>query len=202
MSGIPRLVAAFVVPAPLRLAVAAVASIGQAVPRPVWFACAALAIGSGAWHWHRHTLGAAYAAGSAAQAIADRNAYRAEANRAAAAQHDTVVALDTRQHVISKEADDVLTARHADLARRYDALRLRWAAYRAASGSAGADRTAAVPDAAGRADDAACAARGWVAFDTAAAAAHAADAAIAKDDAWISWAGAQAAAWPRPGTEP
>ena len=62
---------------------------------------------------------------------------------------------------------------------------------------AGDDHPTAVSGAAAGAAAADCAAAGWVSFDTAAAAAEAADRAIAKDDAWIAWVSAQAAAWPK-----
>ena len=200
MSSLLGLAARFVVPAPLQLGWSVLQRAGGLLPRRVWLAGAVIAATSlvawSGWQWHQRQTLAAFSAGSDAQAAADWQSYRAHADAAAAAQHATVAALATRQHAISKGTADALTARHDDLARRYDDLRLRWAAYRAGQGHAGDGRTAAISGSAPGADDAACAAAGWVAFETAAAAAQAADRAIAKDDAWIAWATAQAAAWP------
>ena len=200
MSSLLGLAARLLVPAPLQLAWSALRRVGGLLPRWVWLAGAVIAAASlvawSGWQWHHRQTLAAFTAGSDAQAAADWEAYRAHADAAAAAQHATVAALATRQHAVSKGTADALTTRHEDLARRYDDLRLRWAAYRTGQGHAGDGRTAAISGSAPSADDAACAAAGWVAFDTAAAAAQAADRAIAKDDAWIAWAAAQAAAWP------
>lgn len=146
--------------------------------------------------WHNHRLASAYRQGAAEQALADRRRVAEAAGAAAAAQDRLAAALAGRQSRISKGTTDALVAKTDDLARRYADLRLRWAAARADRGSAGGNAAIVLPGAAAGADDAACAAGGWVSFDTAAAAAEAADAAIAKDDAWIEWAAAQSAAWP------
>ncbi len=166
-------------------------------PRWLWLAFAALIVVAIGWRWHERQLRDARLAAATAQHDRDARAVTAAAATAARLQHATVVQTAAAQAHVNKDTDDALTARLADLGARYDALRLRWAAARADPGRTGADRTAALPNAAGQPEDAACAAAGWVAFDTAAAAAHAADAAIAKDDAWIAWAAAQAAAWPK-----
>ena len=166
------------------------------VPRPAWIA---LAVGAAlllAVRWHQSAVATAYRNGSVTQAAADRAAVARASAAAEAAQVALVARVAARQTLISKGTDNALRRRTDDLARRYDDLRLRWAAHRAAEAGAGNAQAIAVPGAAAGADDAACAARGWVAFDTAAAAAQAADRAIAKDDAWIAWAAAQAAAWP------
>jgi hypothetical protein len=161
------------------------------LPRGVWLALAAL------WRWHSHQVHAARAAGAAAQKAADQAAYQQAATAAAAAQHRLVTQLAAAQARISQGTANDLDKANADLARRYDDLRLRWAAVRADPRGAGGAGAAALPDTAGPADLAACAAQGWVDFDTAAAAAHAADEAIGKDDAWRQWVSEQAAAWPR-----
>lgn len=168
------------------------------VPRPLWYALAAATLLLGLWRWHDAKIGSAWKGGAEAQATADRAAYARASAAAAAKQAALAARLATRQNAISKGTDDALRRRTDDLARRYDDVRLRWAAHRAAEAGAGHDHAAAVPGTAGGADDAGCAARGWVSFDTAATAAQAADRAIAKDDAWIAWAAAQAAAWPKP----
>ena len=166
------------------------------LPRPIGFALlAALAI-AGIAAWHGQRIDAAYANGLRDQSIADRAGFASAATAAAAVQQRLVTTLAARQQAISKESEDALVATNTDLARRYAALRLRWAAADTDRGGTGAGRAIAVPDAAPGVDDTACAARGWVSFDTAAAAAEAADSAIAKDDAWIAWVRAQRAAWP------
>ena len=167
-----------------------------AAPRWLWIALALAGGACFAVHWQHAQVSRAHADGAAAQMRADAARTRAAADAAARAQHARVAAAAARQAEISKGTTDALTHDRDDLARRYDALRLRWAAYRADPGTSGDGRTVALSRPAAGADDAACAARGWVAFDSAAAAALAADAAIAKDDAWIAWAAAQAAAWP------
>ena len=166
------------------------------VPAAAWATLGVALALLGVWRWHDATVADARRDGARAQAVADRGRYEAAASAAAAEQHQRIAALAVRQSVISKGSDDALHIRHADLARRYDDLRLRWAAHRADQRGAGDDRATAVPGTAAGVDDATCAARGWVSFDTAAAAAQAADTAIAKDDAWIEWAARQAAAWP------
>ncbi len=167
------------------------------LPRPVWYGLAALGVGVLAMHWHNSRVALAHADGAKVQASMDRQSFDAAAAVAAKRQAELIAKLDARQTEISKGSNDALVARDADLARRYADLRLRWAAYQTDSGGAGKSGAAAVPGAATGVDDAACAARGWVDFTTAAAAAQAADGAIAKDDAWIAWAKAQAAAWPQ-----
>ena len=171
-------------------------ALGVIIPGWAWALLAAGFAAWAGWHWHAGQVRAAFNAGSQAQSSIDRTAYRTAAAAAAAAQHAKAVALAARQAVLSKETTDALADHDAALARRYDDLRMRWAASRAAPRAPGDDRATALPGAAAGPDDTACAARGWVAFDTAAAAAHAADTAIARDDAWIDWAAAQAAAWP------
>lgn len=168
----------------------------RGLPRSVTYALLAACGLFLLWQWHGHRVGLAYAEGTAQQAIADRAAvFRARA-AATALQAKVVNTLATRQSKISKGSDDAIMAKNADIDGRYDALRLRWAASRANRGDTGAGGTIAVSTAAGATDLTACAARGWVDFQTAAAAAQAADTAIAKDDAWIAWVAAQAAAWP------
>ncbi|WP_426165183.1 hypothetical protein [Sandarakinorhabdus sp. DWP1-3-1] len=166
------------------------------VPHWLRLALAGAAVLLLALAWHNHRLAGAYRQGAAEQALADRRRVAEAASAAAAAQDRLAAALAGRQSRISKGTTDALVAQNDDLARRYADLRLRWAAARADRGGPGGDATAAVSGAAAGVDDAACAAGGWVSFDTAAAAAQAADAAIAKDDAWIAWATAQAATWP------
>ncbi len=170
-----------------------------AVPRPIWYAVSLSFLSFGLWRWHEHKVAIAYAQGKITQSAADRAAFTAASAAAARAQQDVVAGLASRQSVITKGTTDALAAQNADLARRTDDLRLRWTAYRANRGGSSQDRAAAVPGAAASIDDTACKAGGWVDFDTAAAAASAADAAIAKDDAWIAWAAAQKAVWPATG---
>ncbi len=167
-----------------------------ALPRPVWYALAAAALLLVGRHWYAARLAEARREGALHQAAADRQRFDAAAVAATERQRDLVVKLQIRQAEITKGSNDALLVRNHDLSDRYHDLRLRWAAWQAAGGGAGAGAATAVSGAATRAGDTACAARGWVAFDTAAAAAEAADTAIARDDAWRAWAAAQAAAWP------
>ena len=164
-------------------------------PRWLWLAVAGAFATLLLLQWHHRRVDAAFAAGVRVQAASDSRRVAAAAATAAAVQAATVKALVARQDIVSKGASDALLRRNADLARRYDDLRLRWAAARADPGGTGEVRSIAVPGATAGADDTACAAAGWVSFDTAAAAAEAADTAIAKDDAWIAWAAAQQAVW-------
>lgn len=166
------------------------------MPRPIWYIFAGVVALALAWHWHGRKVDLAYASGARVQADADGQRFDAAGLAAAAAQNALVATLAARQSRISKGTDDALLVRNADLARRYDDLRLRWTARRTDPRGPGQNGAIAVPGAAVIADDAACAASGWVSFDTAAAAAEAADTAIAKDDAWRAWAAAQTAAWP------
>ncbi len=166
------------------------------VPRPIWYILSAILALLLLWNWHDRRVAVAYAGGARAQADVDRARFEAATNAAVTAQRDLAATLATRQTRISKGTDDALLVRNADLARDYDDLRLRWAAHRTAQDRAGQTGATAVPAATSRVDDSACPALGWVSFDIAAAAAEAADTAIAKDDAWIAWARAQAAAWP------
>lgn len=168
------------------------------LPKPIWYALTLTAALLMLVRWHDRGLAAAHAAGAAAQAAADRARLTALSAAAARAQHDRVTALTATQAQISKGQDDELAKNAAVIVSRAADLRLRWAAHGADRDHPGGDRTTAVPRAAGRPDDAACAAAGWVSFAIASAAAEAADRAIAKDDAWIAWATAQAAAWPGP----
>jgi hypothetical protein len=166
------------------------------VPMPIWYIGLTLLVGILVWRWHLGVVREAFVKGGIEQLAVDAQRFR-QASVAAETQQEAVrSALKRRQAAVSKGTDDALLAKHADLARRYDDLRLRWAAYRADQGRTGEGGAAAVPGSAPGPDDAACAARGWVSFDTAAAAAEAADTAIARDDAWRAWVTAQAAAWP------
>jgi hypothetical protein len=167
------------------------------VPRPVWYIVAAIAVLLLVARWHHSRVDAAYTAGGAAQASVDRAAVAKAAFAANAAQQALRTSLAARQEKVSKGTDHALLAQNADLARRYDDLRLRWAAYRTDQRGAGDGRAIAVPRPAGIVDGPDCPAAGWVSFDTAAAAAQAADEAIARDDAWRAWVVAQAAAWPK-----
>jgi hypothetical protein len=168
-----------------------------AVPRWVWHLLAALLVLLALWRWHESRLAEAAAAARADQASADRAAFARASAAAAEAQTALAGRVAGQQTRISKGTDDALRRDHDDLARRYDDLRLRWVAHRAAEGNPGDHHPAAVSGAAPGAAAADCAAAGWVSFDTAAAAAEAADRAIAKDDAWIAWVSAQAEAWPK-----
>lgn len=165
----------------------------RGLPRPLLYALAGIVVALMLWRWHGAKVDAAFADGARRQAATDTARFEAAGAAAAKAQAALVAGLAAKQSRISKGTDDALVARTDDLARRYDDLRLRWTAHR---GRASDDSASAVSAATGAFDDAGCAARGWVSFDIAAAAAEAADTAIAKDDAWIAWAGAQADAWP------
>ena len=174
----------------------AVLALLRGVPRGMLYAIGAALVLLMVWRWHDAKVDAAFVAGATAQAATDKTRFEAAAVAAAKAQAALIANLAARQSRISKGTEHALVVRHDDLARRYDDLRLRWAAYRSGQGSAGNNGATAVPGAAGGVDDAGCAAAGWVSFDIAAAAAEAADRAIAKDDAWIAWASAQVDAWP------
>lgn len=179
------------------ICLATIAGLFGRISRPVWYSIAAITALALLAHWHHVRVDAAYAAGGAAQASTDRERVAMASIAAERAQQALRSSLAARQANVSKGTDHALLAQNADLARRYDDLRLRWAAYRTDQGGAGDNRPTAVSGPAGVADATACAARGWVSFDTAATAAQAADAAIARDDAWRAWVTAQAAAWPR-----
>ncbi len=168
----------------------------QGLPRPPLPGLAGAIVLLLAWAWHDHRVHAAYIKGTQAQVAADQATFTAAASAATLAQRQRNAALAARQSQISKGTDHALATSNADLARRYADLRLRWAAARSDQSGAGSRGATAIPDPAEIADDTTCAARGWVSFNTAATAAEAADTAIAKDDAWIAWAAAQAAAWP------
>jgi hypothetical protein len=174
-----------------------VAAFLASVPRPVWYALAAGLALLLLWRWHAAQVDTAYRSGVRAQAAADRAAYARASAAAAEAQQALVRRTAAAQARISKGSDDALRLSHDDLARRYDDLRLRWAAHNAAESRPGNDQPTALSGAAPGTAATDCAAAGWVSFDTAAAAAEAADRAIAKDDAWIAWVTAQAEAWPK-----
>ena len=167
------------------------------VPRTAWLVLGGLAALLLLARWHEGQVAKAELVGASAQAERDRTAFTQASEAAAAAQRELAVVLAVRQQKISKGTNDALAVRHAELARRYDALRLRWADARTGAGDSSKGGANALSSASTGTVDAACAARGWVSLDTAAAAAEAADTAIAKDDAWIAWAKAQAAAWPK-----
>lgn len=172
-------------------------TLARRVPGAVWAGLAALLLLAGLVRWHDRAVAAAFAKGVKEQAATDRAAVLAANAAARRAAADRNAALGRTQAAISMESEDGLHKTLADVVRRRDDLRLRWAATRAAAAGGGAGATAALPGAAAVALDTACPAAGWVAFDTAAAAAAAADQAIAKDDAWIAWVRAQADAWPK-----
>jgi TolA-binding protein len=172
------------------------------LPRTVWIGLLALAAVLAVSRWHQHKVNAAFVAGGIAQASIDRSAIAVARATAERAQQQLRQRLAAKQGRISTGVDDGLLSQNVDLVRRYDDLRMRWAAYRADQGGAGGDRATAVSRPAAILDAAACSAAGWVSFDTAATAAQAADTAIARDDAWRTWVTAQAAAWPKPDAEP
>lgn len=165
------------------------------LPRPIWYILAVLVAVALMWRWHIGRIDAAYTAGGTAQAILDGAAFEKAAVAAEAAQAAVKAALVVRQGRVTKGTEDALLAKNADLSRRYDDLRLRWAAYHAGERGAGESGATIVSGAARGIDDAACAAQGWVSFDTAAAAAEAADVAIARDDAWRAWVLGQKGVW-------
>jgi hypothetical protein len=166
------------------------------LPRATWVTALAILVMLFVWRWHVAKVEAAFAQGGVVQSRLDEMRVRQAATAAQAAQQALKSALAKRQVAVSKGTNDALLAKASDLSRRRDDLRMRWAAYRADQGGTGEGRAADISGTAAGADDAACAASGWVSFDTAAAAALAADTAIARDDAWRSWVTAQAAAWP------
>lgn len=179
------------------IALASTMAVLRRVPRPAWIILLTVAVILMGGRWHVRKVEAAFLQGGVEQARLDEERVRQAAIDAETAQRALKSALAARQVAISKGTNDALLATADDLSRRYDDLRLRWAAHRADKGGTGEDRAAGIPGAAPGADDAACAARGWVFFDTAAAAAQAADTAIARDDAWRAWVTTQAAAWPQ-----
>ena len=166
------------------------------LPRSLWIAGLAVLVIFLAWRWHWEKVDAAFVAGASEQARMDEGQVREAMAAAVLAQRTLKSAIEKQQARVSKGTNDALLAKQGDLVRRYDDLRLRWAAYRADQGRAGPGGAVGLSGSAAGADDAACAADGWVSFDTAAAAAQAADTAIARDDAWRHWVTAQAAAWP------
>lgn len=167
------------------------------VPREVWYALAVALALFLLWRWHDGKVDAAFTAGATEQAKADRKAVAAAERAATKAQADLKARTAATSAAISKGTDNALQKDNARLARSYDDLRMRWAAYRADQGGTGQGGPAGATSAAGVTDDAYCTAQGWVSFDTAATAAQAADEAIAKDDAWRQWWAAQQEAWPK-----
>lgn len=179
------------------IALAPIPALLQRVPKPVWYSLLAGLVLLLVWRWHDIKVDAVFAAGAAGQAAVDAQRVSAAAEAAQAAQRLLKAGLAVRQAKVTKGTDHALLAQNADLARRYDDLRLRWAAHRTDPGGASTGGAASVSGTATGADDTACAAAGWVSFDAAAAAAEAADTAIARDDAWRGWVMAQAMAWPK-----
>lgn len=171
-------------------------ALARGVPTGIWRALAVLAVLLVLWRWHDRAVAAGFADGARRQAAVDQARFDAAATAAAATQRALAARLADRQSQISKGTQDAVLAGDADLARRHADLRMRWAAHLAGAGHAREGGAAGLAGTAAGAADAACAAAGWVSLDTAATAAAAADRAIAKDDAWIAWAKAQAAAWP------
>jgi hypothetical protein len=178
------------------IALASTLSLLRRVPPLVWAGLCAVLVIFFAWRWHSAKVEHAFVEGGAEQARMDELRFREAAMAAQTAQRALKAALAARQAEVSKGTDNALLAKTSDLSRRHDDLRLRWAAYRADQGGTGGGGATGVSGPAAGIDDAACAAGGWVSFDTAAAAALAADTAIARDDAWRDWVKAQAAAWP------
>lgn len=169
---------------------------GFVIPRWAWVAMALLALLVGLRVWFVHEVSTARREGAAEQARVDREAYAAAEGVATARQAALRAKVKARADAISKETSDALDDRRIDLARGYDDLRMRWAAYRADQGRAGQGGPTGLAGAASVADDAYCKAQGWVSLHVATAAAEAADGAILKDDQWIEWQTNQMAAWP------
>lgn len=149
------------------------------------------------WFWHSRAVTAAFNDGAARQAATDRAAYQEAETAATEKQAKLVRNSAAKAGTISKGTDVALQKRFDNLAGSYDALRLRWETHRANQGRASQGGTTVASSAATVANDAHCAASGWVSFDVAAAAAEAADTAIAKDDAWRAWWTQQEEAWPK-----
>lgn len=147
--------------------------------------------------WHNGQLRKARNAGRAEQASIDAKAFN-EAARKAEAQQERVIA-DTvaKAEQITMETTNEIAKERDAIARDYAAIRLRWRRAEANSSRAGKGEAVAVASAAPGFDAAACTARGYVDFQTAATIAEAADVATARDDAWREWWTAQAAAWPK-----
>ncbi len=164
----------------------------------IWPILLAISVAGALYAWHFRAVTAAFNDGAAKQAAADRAAYLKAETAATEKQAKLVSDTAAKAGTISKGTDVALQKRYTDLAGSYDALRLRWEAYRADQGRARQGRATGAPGAAAVAADAYCAASGWVSLDVAAAAAEAADTAIAKDDAWRAWWTAQEQAWPKP----
>ena len=162
--------------------------------RRFWPALAVVLLLGAVWMWGERRESAGYSRGTIEQAEKDRKKFEAAEKAATAAQQALIDATAANAAKISKRTEDALIQDRDAIARSYDDLRLRWAAYKGRAGrdaSTGPAGSAAVPD------DAYCAAQGWVSLDVAATAAQAADTAIAKDDAWRAWWQEQEAAWPR-----
>lgn len=147
--------------------------------------------------WHKSEVAEARRDGAAEQARVDRENFAKAETLATQRQAKAIADQKAKAQTISERTDDALQHRYTDLARSYDDLRLRWAAFRANQGRTGQGGAAGVAGAATIPDAAYCAAQGWVSLDVAAAAAEAADTAIAKDDAWRAWWTAQDKAWPK-----
>ena len=149
---------------------------------------------AGAFFWHSARVADAHDAGRAEQAALDAKAFANAYALAEKAQADAVAKTAATAAKITERTADALERKNDDLANRYDALRLRWAEGNSSRARDVAAASPAYP--AASFDAAACTARGWVDFDTAATTAQAADVATARAEAWREWWLAQAEAWP------
>lgn len=147
------------------------------------------------WRWHDGKVEAAFEAGAVKQAAADLKAIE-RAEKAATARQAAIIAARVKSATaINERTTDALEKRNAALARSYDDLRMRWAAYRANQGGPGNSDATAVS---GSPASVACApAAGFVPVETAIAPSEAADRYAAQLNGWIDWYEANKAAWPK-----
>ncbi len=156
-----------------------------------------LAMLGGALWWHGGQVETIKALARAEQAEVDRKAVVAAEARAARAQQQLIDTMRQTQTTINDEVTRALDHARDDIARHAGDDRLRWAEARADLGRASAAEAAAISAGQPGAVDAACRARGWVAFDAASTAAQAADSYAAQVNGWIDWWTRQEAAWPK-----
>lgn len=165
------------------------------LPREIWYALALLGLLAGLWLWHTSKVDDAYVAGAAAQAQVDTIAVKKAAVAAAAKQDKTIADLTAKQTKINQERDHALTEAHGDIDRLAAALKLRHEA-KTNPGGARRDKAAAVPSPARLAADAACAAGGWLSFDSSLLMATDAEHDAAQLRELQAWVIAQQKAWP------
>lgn len=162
---------------------------------------AALLLGAN-W-WHNRQIDAVRIAAMQEQADLSAADFEAAWRAAEQQQANEIAAQLTSARIINKEQTDGLKKQNDRIAGDYADLRRLWREAQAGQDPGGArhDGTAAVPADAGGNPFAAAIAAGWVDFNTASAAAEAADRATAAHAAAVNWWLEQCRAWRGPKPE-